>query len=146
MLAYESYQPSLDLSMTLGYKNHFYDHFGHSFCYSRQVSISSPTYTPPRNILILGATGVIGTYITRAVVDAHTQGHFDKISIYTSEKTIVEKVQDICALEAWDVEIFVGGLHDESRFKEACRGMLFGFLLASCTHNYRSRYHRVVPW
>lgn len=72
--------------------------------------------------MILGATGTIGTYITRAIVDANSQGHFGRISIYTSEKTIVEKVQDICALESWGVEIFVGSLDDERRFKDACRG------------------------
>lgn len=118
MLAYETYTPSFDPSMSYGYKCHSYGHFGHS----RSSSFSHPIYRAPHNILILGATGTIGTYITRAIVDANSQGHFGKISIYTSEKTIVEKVQDICALESWGVEIFVGSLDDERRFKDACRG------------------------
>jgi len=117
MLAYETYQPSFDPSMSYGYKNHSYGHFSHS----RKSSYSLPTYTQPTNIMILGATGTVGTYITRAIVDAHSQGHFGRISIYTSEKTIVEKVQDICALESWGVEILVGSLDDERRFKDACR-------------------------
>lgn len=117
MLAYETYQPSFDPTMAYGYKNYSYGHFSHS----RKSSYVLPTYTQPTNILILGATGNIGTYITRAIVDAHSQGHFGRISIYTSEQTLVEKVQDICALESWDVEIFVGSLDDEDRFKDACR-------------------------
>lgn len=118
MLAYETYQPSFDPSMSYGYKCHSYHHFGHS----RHASFCSPKYTAPNNILVLGATGTIGTYITRAIVDANSQGHFGRISIYTSERTIVEKVQDICALESWGVEIHVGGLDDEMRFKNACQG------------------------
>lgn len=118
MLAYETYQPSFDPSMSYGYKTHSYRHFGHS----RHASYSSPRYVAPHNILILGATGTIGTYITRAIVDANSQGHFGHISIYTSERTIVEKVQDICALESWGVEIHVGTLDDEMRFKNACQG------------------------
>jgi nucleoside-diphosphate-sugar epimerase len=75
---------------------------------------------PARNILIIGATGVIGTYITRAIVDA--QHHFDRICVLTSEKTVVEKVQDICALESWGVEVFVSSLNDEKQVKEAYKG------------------------
>ena len=41
----------------------------------------------------------------------------------TSEKTVVEKVQDICALESWGVEVFVGRLEDEKRVKEAYKGI-----------------------
>lgn len=87
-----------------------------------QSDQSVPNYRSPHHILIIGATGRIGTYVTRAIVDASSQGHFGRISIYTSEKTIIQKVQDICALESWGVEIFVGDLDDERRFKDACRG------------------------
>lgn len=73
-----------------------------------------------QNVLIIGATGVVGTYITRAIVDA--QHLFNRICVLTSEKTVVEKVQDICALESWGVEVFVGRLEDEKRVKEAYKG------------------------
>lgn len=119
MLAWETYQPSFDPSMSYGYKLHNYGHFHHS----RRNSACSPVYQAPHNIMILGATGIVGTYITRAIVDAASQDYFGKISIYTSVQTVVEKVQDICALESMGVEIFVGGLDDERRFKEACRGV-----------------------
>jgi len=78
--------------------------------------------------MILGATGTIGTYITRAIVDANSQGHFGRILVYTSEKTIVEKVQDICALESMNVEVCIGSLDDERRFKDACRGTYINVL------------------
>ena len=83
---------------------------------------TSYTFTPSAsNILIIGATGVIGTYITRAIVDASAS--FNRICVLTSEKTVVEKVQDICALESWGVEVFVGRLEDEKRVKEAYKGI-----------------------
>jgi uncharacterized protein YbjT (DUF2867 family) len=73
-----------------------------------------------KNVLIIGSTGIIGTYITRAIVDA--QHLFNRICVLTSEKTVVEKVQDICALESWGVEVFVARLEDEKRVKEAFKG------------------------
>ena len=79
-----------------------------------------PWGQPAQNILIIGATGVIGSYITRAIVDS--QHLFNRICVLTSEKTVVEKVQDICALESWGVEVFVGRLEDEKRVKEAYKG------------------------
>lgn len=75
-----------------------------------------------RNILIIGSTGVIGTYITRAIVDAKEL--FGRICIYTSHRTLVEKMQDIAALEDWGVEIFTGRLESERSFKRACEGTL----------------------
>lgn len=79
-----------------------------------------PWGSPAENILVIGATGVIGTYITRAIVDAQHQ--FNRICVLTSEKTVVEKVQDICALESWGVEVFVARLDDEEGVKEAYKG------------------------
>ncbi|OCT52128.1 isoflavone reductase family protein [Cladophialophora carrionii] len=78
---------------------------------------------PTRNILIIGATGVIGTYITRAILDA--RDNFDRICVLTSQKTLVQKVQDIAALDAWGVEIFTGRLEKESAVKRAYEGTPF---------------------
>jgi len=49
--------------------------------------------------------------------------NFDRICVYTSEKTLVEKVQDIAALDTWGVEIFTGRLESERSFKRACEGI-----------------------
>lgn len=76
---------------------------------------------PARNILIIGATGVIGTYITRAIVD--DKSSFGRIAVLTSEKTVIEKVRDICALESWGCEVFVANLEDEKGVKKALQGM-----------------------
>ncbi|KEF56233.1 uncharacterized protein A1O9_07814 [Exophiala aquamarina CBS 119918] len=82
----------------------------------------SPYAAPKtKNILIIGSTGTIGTYITRAIVDQRE--HFERICILTSEKTLVQKVQDIAALEAWGVEIFTGRLESESAVKRAYEGI-----------------------
>ena len=83
-----------------------------------------PPYSSPqaRNILIIGSTGIIGTYITRAIVDA--RDNFDRICVLTNEKTLIEKVQDIAALEAWGVEIFTGRLESERAVKKAYDGTL----------------------
>ena len=83
-----------------------------------------PPYTAQqsKNVLIIGSTGVIGTYITRAIVDARE--NFDRICVLTSEKTFVEKIQDIAALEAWGVEIFTGRLESETAVKRAYEGTL----------------------
>ncbi|RMZ81287.1 hypothetical protein DV737_g2553, partial [Chaetothyriales sp. CBS 132003] len=80
-----------------------------------------PWGLPAKNILIFGATGVIGNYITRAIVDS--KHLFERICVFTSEKTIIEKVQDICALESWGVEVFVGRLEEEQKVKEAYQGI-----------------------
>lgn len=85
-----------------------------------------PAYSPQppaRNILIIGSTGVIGTYITRAILDSRE--NFDRICVLTSEKTLMTKVQDIAALDAWGVEIFTGRLEKESAVKRAYEGMWY---------------------
>jgi len=79
-----------------------------------------PPPAQPQNILIIGATGTIGTYITRAIVDA--KSNFGRIAVLTSEKTFIEKVQDIVALEEWGVEIFTGRLEKENEVKKAYEG------------------------
>ncbi|KAK5036049.1 hypothetical protein LTR13_005619 [Exophiala sideris] len=83
--------------------------------------LHNPVHQQSRNILILGATGVIGTYIIRAIVDAKEQ--FGRICIYTSNRTLMEKMADIAALEDWGVEIFTGRLESERSFKRACEGI-----------------------
>ena len=100
-----------------------------------------PPYTAPqtKNILIIGSTGVIGTYITRAIVDARES--FDRICVLTSQKTFVEKIQDIAALEAWGVEIFTGRLESETAVKRAYEGMLH-VARGSCSKHAETNYRR----
>lgn len=97
------------------------DYITHIFPYPTPTSPLTPSFArpptrPPTNILILGATGSIGKYITRAIVEAKL--HFGRICVYTSRKTIYEKVKDIAALETCGVEIYIGDLADEEAVKE----------------------------
>lgn len=103
----------------------------------RMTSNSSSRHPPP-NILIIGATGVIGTYITEAIV---THKHeFGRLAIFTSKKTVVEKVREICALESWGVEVFVGDLDDEEKVKEAYRGRVSGSTSIPPRHSLHMLY------
>jgi nucleoside-diphosphate-sugar epimerase len=96
-----------------------------------------------KNILIIGSTGTIGTYITRAIVEARE--NFERICILTSEKTLMQKVQDIAALEAWGLEIFTGRLESESAVKRAYEGMLhMGCKLAAGIASGRDTYYEIL--
>ena len=77
----------------------------------------------PQNVLIIGATGIIGRYITAAIVSA--KSNFGRISILTSPKTIAEKVEEIATLESNGVQIKSGSLDDEANVKAAYDGKFF---------------------
>jgi hypothetical protein len=85
--------------------------------------LSSEMSTMPQNVLIIGATGVIGQYITAAIVSAKSS--FGRISILTSPKTIAEKVEEIATLESNGVQIKSGSLDDEASVKAAYNGKFF---------------------
>ncbi|KAJ5894587.1 hypothetical protein N7495_006278 [Penicillium taxi] len=74
----------------------------------------------PKNILLFGATGQIGTFILDAILTARSQ--FDRIAIFTSAAT-AEKDQKkhsyIEKLKQQNVEVIVGSLEDESAVKAA---------------------------
>ncbi|EAL90583.1 hypothetical protein KXW98_008411 [Aspergillus fumigatus] len=74
-----------------------------------------------RKILVLGATGVIGRYIVKAIATAAPTS-FDRVAIFTSENTINTKKEQIQWLRDHGVEIIVGDLNDEARVREAYQG------------------------
>ncbi|KAF5015944.1 hypothetical protein F66182_12534, partial [Fusarium sp. NRRL 66182] len=77
----------------------------------------------PRNILLIGATGNIGRFITRSIVSA--RGDFDRVAILTSapaagsekEKFINEE------LKPKNVEIIVGDISNEEDVLKAYKGI-----------------------
>ena len=73
-----------------------------------------------QNVLIIGATGVIGTYITEAIITHSSE--FGRVAVLTSKRTVSEKIREIAALESWGVDVFVGALDDEETVKDAYRG------------------------
>ena len=75
---------------------------------------------PTENVLIIGATGVIGRYITKALVNA--QPPFKRIGIYTSAATAEGKAAELQPLKDKGVDVFVGALDDEAKILEAFKG------------------------
>lgn len=79
----------------------------------------------PRNILLIGATGNIGRFITQSIISA--RGDFDRVAILTSapaagsekEKFINEE------LKPKNVEIIVGDIGKEEDVLNAYKGTLF---------------------
>jgi hypothetical protein len=76
-----------------------------------------------RKILVLGATGVIGRYIIKAIATAAPTS-FDRVAIFTSQNTIDTKEKQIQWLKDHGVEIIIGDLNDEARVREAYQGTL----------------------
>ena len=73
-----------------------------------------------QNILIFGATGLIGQHITNALLSA--KSNFSKIGIFTSASSIQKKANLLDAFKAQGAEIFTGDLQNEDDVKAAYRG------------------------
>ncbi|KAF2138990.1 uncharacterized protein K452DRAFT_275921 [Aplosporella prunicola CBS 121167] len=71
-------------------------------------------------ILLFGATGLIGKYITAAIVGA--QPPFPRVGIFTSKHTVEAKKDEIAELKAKGVEVFVGDVGDVGVVKGALEG------------------------
>ncbi|KAF5983109.1 phenylcoumaran benzylic ether reductase [Fusarium coicis] len=75
----------------------------------------------PRSILIFGATGTIGRYITNAIANA--QPAFDRVAIFTSEDTVIRKPGLIKELKSKDVKIITGDVNNPEDVKKAYQGV-----------------------
>ncbi|KAJ4136366.1 hypothetical protein NW768_003979 [Fusarium equiseti] len=75
----------------------------------------------PRSILIFGATGTIGRYIAKAIVNA--QPAFDHVTIFTSEGTVSKKQDFIQELKSKAVNIITGDVNNEEDVKKAYQGI-----------------------
>ncbi|KAJ5625627.1 hypothetical protein N7510_001936 [Penicillium lagena] len=77
---------------------------------------------PPRNLLLFGATGTIGSYILDAILS--TRDQFGRIAIFTSARTAETKASDLNELKTQkNVEVIVGNVEDENAVKAAYKGM-----------------------
>ena len=74
----------------------------------------------PKRIILFGATGVIGTYILNALIQA--QRPFEKIGIFTSPGTVERKVSQIQSFKDQGVEVIAGDLNNEEQAKKAYQG------------------------
>lgn len=68
--------------------------------------------SPPSNILIFGATGRIGHYITTSLLTATPP--FPSITIFTSPQTLTTKPAQIASLRALGARIIVGDITSPS--------------------------------
>lgn len=64
-----------------------------------------------KNILIFGATGLIGRYITDAIVKE--KDSFNRVVIFTTPATVAKKAEYIQHLKSAGVEIITGGITNE---------------------------------
>ncbi|KAM0713681.1 hypothetical protein Q7P37_010643 [Cladosporium fusiforme] len=72
------------------------------------------------NILIIGGTGLIGEYISNAIVASRQ--HFNRIALFTSANTVFTKAAFVDGLKAQDVEIIVGDIKLADDVREAYSG------------------------
>ncbi|SMR47895.1 unnamed protein product [Zymoseptoria tritici ST99CH_3D1] len=74
-----------------------------------------------KNILIFGATGLIGTHITKAILDH--QSRWSSVAVFTSPNTVQTKADEIAHLKAQRVKIIEGDLTSESDVNNAYKGI-----------------------
>lgn len=74
-----------------------------------------------KDVLIFGATGLIGTHITDAIVA--NKERWNSISVFTSENTVASKPDQIEKLEKQGVRIITGDFTSESDVNAAYRGI-----------------------
>jgi uncharacterized protein YbjT (DUF2867 family) len=75
----------------------------------------------PKSLLIFGATGTIGRYITNAIANAEPA--FDQVTIFTSEDTVTRKQDFIKELKSKAVKIVTGDVNNEGDVKKAYQGI-----------------------
>ena len=77
----------------------------------------------PKNLLLFGATGQIGSFILEAILSARSQ--FTRVAIFTSQRTAETKTSYLDKLKKQNVEVIVGNVEDENAVKAAFEGMSF---------------------
>jgi uncharacterized protein YbjT (DUF2867 family) len=73
------------------------------------------------NLLLFGATGYIGTYITEQIVA--NKSSFGKIVVFTSASTVEKKSDFINKLKSAGVEIIVGDASKKEDVVKAMQGV-----------------------
>lgn len=75
----------------------------------------------PSSILVFGATGNIGRYITNAIINA--QPAFDQVAIFTSQGTVTNKAELIEGWKSKGVKIITGDITNQDHVKKAYEGV-----------------------
>ena len=76
--------------------------------------------TKTKNILIIGATGLIGTHITNAIINSKSD--FGRIAIFTSKNTLQSKSKETENLKSKGIEILTGDITSTSDVNNALNG------------------------
>ncbi|OKL64578.1 hypothetical protein UA08_00580 [Talaromyces atroroseus] len=76
--------------------------------------------TELKSVLVFGATGVIGQYVIRALIEESSR--FDRLAIFTSPSTLQKKVEEIQWLREKGVEVIGGDLTNEEHVLRAYAG------------------------
>ena len=76
----------------------------------------------PSNILIFGATGLIGKHIADALFEA--KASFNKIGIFTSEGSVKRKAEIFKGFRSKGAEIITGDLQNEQDVLKAYKGLI----------------------
>ena len=75
----------------------------------------------PKDILVFGATGLIGTHIINELIAAQTS--FGRLAIFTSTDTLQRKPDAISALKARGVDVLTGDLTNAVDVENAYKGI-----------------------
>jgi uncharacterized protein YbjT (DUF2867 family) len=99
--------------------------------------------TELKSVLVLGATGVIGQYIIRSLIEA--QASFDRLAVFTSPSTVQKKAKEIESLEEKGVQVIVGDLTNQENVLKAYEGQSFVLMLRLCRNWDSSTYNLKDP-
>ncbi|KAI5304015.1 hypothetical protein KEM56_006957, partial [Ascosphaera pollenicola] len=79
-----------------------------------------------QNILVLGATGLIGSWILKVLI--REKHNFQRIAIFTSQSTVERKSSFIASLQSEHVDVIVGDVRDSQSVSKAFEVNLFVYL------------------
>ena len=72
------------------------------------------------NILLFGATGLIGKFILESILN--NRSHFSRIAVFTSPSTLDKKKDTIESIKGNGVEVIVGDVRNEKDVLNAYNG------------------------
>lgn len=110
---------SLLLYICLG--RYWWDTKSPDHCTIHSIVPVKMTAFKPRNLLLIGATGTVGRFITQSIVSARSE--FDRIAVLTSAPaTHSDKEKFLEDLKSKNVEIMIGDINNESDVTNAYKG------------------------
>lgn len=97
-----------------------------------------------QSLLLFGALGFIGTYITNAIVARRSE--FTRIVIFTSPSTASKKAAEFDELKKKDVEVIVGDVENDEDILAAFEGeFCLTFTFSSRTTQTYANLHLIIP-